>query len=280
MEYSLYADEVVFLNTLINYFLLLSSLVLGRCPIRRLWVLLGAFLSAIYALFALFPSLSFLYFLPCKLLAALLAGMIACRFQVQYLRVGFFFVLTSLLFGGLITALVYLTHSASPLFISSGLYVPASLRWAAVLSSLLYYLILRLFTFALPKRQEVILCVFSPDGRVVKFRLFPDSGSGLMDPFRNRPCPVLSLEKLRFFFTDTEYSVLSSLPPEEALPVLKGSPRRFGLLPIQTAGGQALLLTFHMEKVILDKEPISDYLLALSVKGFSPQSGYDGIIGI
>lgn len=281
MTYFIYADDTLFLNTVINYFLLLGTLLLTRLPVRRLRILLSAFLSSLYSLFALLPTYALFYILPLRFAFAFLFVFLATGFQKRAVRAGFLFIFLSLLFGGIISAMTWISHSSSFLTLSHGVYLPSTLRVAAVISALLYYVILRFFKLLLPPTEAAIRQITLQNGSSkFSLSLLVDTGSQLYDPIRNTPIPVVEKSSLRGYFTETEYQILISHSPVEALSLLSPSPHHFGLLPITTASGSILLLTFRSFLQQGEESRFSPSTIALSEGTISPREGIDGVIGI
>ena len=281
MTYFIYADDTLFLNTVINYFLLLAALLLTRLPFRRIRVLLSAFLSSLYSLFALLPAYAPLYILPLRFAFAFLFVFLATGFHKRTIRAGVLFILLSLLFGGIVSALTLLSHSSSFLTLSHGVYLPATLRTAAVISALLYYVILRFFRLLLPPTEAAIRQITLQNGSSeFPLSLLVDTGSQLYDPIRNNPIPVVEKASLRGYFSESEYQILISHSPVEALALLSQSSHRFSLLPITTASGSMLLLTFRSYLKQGKNPRFSPSTIALSEGTISPGEGIDGVIGL
>lgn len=281
MSYTIYVDDTLFLNCTINYFLLLSSQLLSGIPFRRYRILLSSLFASLYSLFALLPALSSFYIIPFRFAAALLFSFFATGFCKRALRSGVLFILLSFLFGGMVSAFTWITHSSSILTLSRGVYLPSTLRVATVISVLLYYIILRFFKHLLPlqgaKTMQITLQNEKGD---YPLSLLLDSGSRLYDVSRNTPIPVVAKESLKQYFTEEEYLIITSCLPVEAFQKLTGSPHHFGLIPIITAGGNQLLLTFRSRVRYEYGESFSPTLVAISEGSISPADGFDGVIGL
>lgn len=279
MVYSLYADETVFLNTVINYFLYLASFRLLHLPLSRFRLWSAAFLSSLYALFALLPSLAPFYIAPAKLFFALLFSLIAYGFHRRVFSLWALFIALSLLFGGAVTALSLLYHASSPIGYSGVVFVPASLRAAAAIAAGVYFLASLLFQRLLSARgREICLCEVFYGGRHVSFPLLFDTGAGVYDPANGLAVPVVSREVLRPLFTEADFLLLSSLPPTDAVMALEKSGVPFGLLPVTTAAGSALLLTFRAERLTFGGQAEKRALVAFSEREFPPDGGFSGVI--
>lgn len=280
MTYTLYADEVLLLNTVIHYFLMLSALLLARNEIRRWRILLSAVLASVYSLFALLPSLGFLYLIPMRILFLFFFSAVAAGINRRTVRTAALFLLLTLLFGGAVLSMAALTEGASPLFYARGAYVPVSLRAAAALSSLIWYLAARLFREVVPRRGGITHdAVIALRGKEARLKLLRDTGSSLRDPVHNRPTPVVDLKALSPVFSREEEQILREEPPDRAILALKGSGIAFRLFPVRTAAGEDLLLGFSADRVTLDGKVKKGLCVCLAKKGFLPAEGFDGVIG-
>ena len=279
MVYTVYADETLFLNTIINYFLFLSSLRLARLPIRRARVLLSAFLASLYALLALLPALAFFYILPFKLLFALLFSLLAAGSGRRRLLVWALFLAFSLLYGGVVTAFTLVWHASMPLHYSGTVFVPASLRTAAVFSAGIYYFVALFFKNLLPARKsEVVSYEIALNGKSVSLQLLSDTGSALFDPVSGLSVPIVSKKALEPLFSPADFLLLSALSPTEAVTALHSSGAFFGLLPVTTASESALLLTFRADRLTRGGHSIPGALVAVAETDFAPGCGFAGVI--
>ena len=281
MTYTIYVDDTLFLNTVINYFLLLASLLLSRLSFRRIRVLAAAFTASLYSFFALLPSMAPLYIWPLRFLFALLFSLLAVGSHKRTLRAGILFIFLSFLFGGMVSAMTWLTHSSSFLTLSRGVYLPGTLRSAAVISAVLYYIILRFFRLLFPPKEAAIRNVtLANQHEEFSLALLLDTGSHLYDPIRNLPIPIVEKQALKHYFTQEEYSLLSTHHPAEVVTLLSDSPHHFGLLPITTAGGNQLLLTFRTNLRMEETASFHSATVALMEANMSSDNDFDGIIGI
>ncbi len=280
MTYTLYADEVLLLNTVIHYFLMLSSLLLARAEVRRFRILLSALLASVYSLFALLPSLGAFYILPVRILFLLLFSAVAAGIRRKTLRVAALFLFLTLLFGGAVLAFASLSEGRSPLYLARGTYVPVSLRAAAVLSSLLWYLVARLFRGVVPTKAGATRdAVVTLRGKSARLKLLIDTGSALRDPHSNRLTPIVDLAALSPVFSPEEERILREEPPDRAMLALRQAGISFRLFPVRTAAGEEMLLGFSADRVTLDGREKKGAAVALARKGFLPAEGFDGIIG-
>ena len=280
MTYTIYADEVLVLNTVIHYFLLLSAMLLARVEIHRLRIFFAAAAASVYSLLALLPSLRFFYTLPMRGVFLLLFTVIAAGFSRKTLFASLLFLLLTLLFGGAVAAAVFLTEGASPLRLARGAYLPVSLRAAAAISSLLWYLTARLLREVVPaRRRSVVEAEVTLRGKSARLKLLSDTGSVLRDPLTNRMTPVVDPAALEGIFSGEEKRILREKAPDEAMLALGGSGVSFRLFPVRTAAGEDMLLAFLADKVVLGGKEKKGLAVALAKGGFLPSDGFDGVVG-
>lgn len=279
MIYSIYADETLFLNTVINYFLFLSSLRLAHMPIRRRRALAAALLASLYALGALVPSLRLCYIFPLKCLFALLFAYLAAGRSRRVFLVWALFLAFSLLFGGAVTALTLLLHAATPLSFSGMVFLPASLRAAAVLSCGIYYFVALFFRTLLPVRsREIRPCEIVLNHKSVTFPLLSDTGAGVYDPASGLAIPIVSPSAVRPLFSEADFFLITSLSPPDAVVALKRNSVSFGLLPVTTAAKSALLLTFRADAVTVGNRTARGIPVAVASGELAPDGDFSGVI--
>ena len=107
MNTVIYVDELIFLNTIINYFLILTSAFISRSDFSRLRILAGSFVGGISSMLIFLPQLHIVLSVAIK--AALSVLIVICSFRFRglrgFLRICLSFVVVNLLFAGAMLAL-------------------------------------------------------------------------------------------------------------------------------------------------------------------------------
>lgn len=282
---AVYLDELVLLNFVLDYLLLLASGRVAGEVLRRGRIALGAALGALYAGASVLPRGVFLRSPPCKLAAAV--GMVllaygACR---RLLRVGLIFLCVSAALGGGVLALELL--GGRGLVLRNGILSSALDLKVILLSAAVCYLVVTL-VFARAGRhsavdRELRPAVLRLGDRSVALTALVDTGNTLTDPATGRTVMVAEGAKLAALFPEGEAPEPGDLSdPANAL--LRFSGRnwqgRARLVPYRAVGVDCgLLLALRMDRVLVGGEDYGGILVALSPNAVSDGGGYSALIG-
>ncbi len=270
-----YLDELLFLNLLTDYLLLLSAAVLRGLPLRRRRFAAGAAAGAAYAGVCVLPG--------CRALGSppVLLGVSALMAFIAYGRRGFWrswacLLALSAAFGGAVYGCSLLAGESR----GRGGVAGVSLR-TLLLSFGVFYALLRLaLQRALPKRRramaEVTLTLL---GRSVRFTALRDTGNGLYDPVSGRHVLVAESRALESVLppglTAESADAPAFLRALEPWPELA---RRFRLVPYRAVGAvNGLLPCFRPDALLLDGER-EELLVGVSPTCFSEQGEFQAIV--
>ena len=106
---TVYIDVLFVVNLIINYVLLLASGVLSKVKRKRLRILFGAFIGALYAVLIFFPDFSVIYTTISKMLISMVIVGIAFPFYSlrSYIKTLLIFYMVSFGFGGCVLGVFY-----------------------------------------------------------------------------------------------------------------------------------------------------------------------------
>lgn len=277
---TLYLDEVLALNTLINWGLLRMALTLTgqSVPAWRTWA--AALLGGIYAMAAVVPSLSFLGSLPGLAAAFLAMAMLAFGLEDRALSSALWYLIVQLGFGGLVFAAAQLLRV--PAFLLGGrVYYPVSPRLLGMLlggGMLLSRLLLRRFLRHGPGELETLELQLGP--RRVVCAALVDTGNSLLDPLTGAAVPVVQGELAGRLLPDLPLDAAALSDPPELLRRLAGhaAETRFRLLPYRAVGAAAgLLLGLRCDRVLRNGRPAGT-LVALSPTALSDGGIYKALV--
>jgi len=255
----LYLDEVIILNLLADYVILLAAAKLsGRAASRRR-LLAGAAVGAGYGLAAaVFPALSGSI---CKVLAG--AAMTALAFgRKRILRLGLLVFGTAAAFSGAVTAL------------ASGGRITVTVAAAAFLLCLTVYPAVFRGIAAHRIKGEIVPITASLGGRRVTFPALVDTGNSLRDPVTGKPVTVVSLMAAEALFDRETYEILNCPDWLEHIPRLDG---KFTLIPFNAIGGGGLLPAVRPDSMAKGDTPCTGEFLAIARRGIDEGKGYAAI---
>lgn len=281
MTKTIYVDVLFFINFIINYLILFASAKVGAARIRRLRLLSGAAVGAIYGVLVFFPSIPFVTSFISKIAVSVL--MVICSFGVTNLmRMTFLFLAVSLAFGGVVLAASLL--GLSDFFeVRGGVYYIHISVSALLLSSVFAYILLSVVfrrSAARSDRKTSRVIIYGGDTKV-ELTALNDTGNALRDPTTNAPVVI------------SDYLTLREILPRGAIEILDETAHNmfplsldklcgfglFKLIPYKTVGVPfRLMLAYRPEQVFFDGKLIPDALIAISPEPVSDGGAYSALI--
>lgn len=273
MVQEIYADLYVLINFGMDLLCLTVTASLLHLPARRWRILLASGMGGLYSLLSLLFSPAGLLGLLFDLLAAMaLAGVAFAQRGnglLRHLRVTGAYFLSSVLLGGVMTALyAFLNRLALPLdrVQKDGLeaWIFALLGATAGLATLKGG---RLFAFSARRRYVTLTATLF--GRTVTLRALIDSGNLLQDPLSGRGVIVVDRRALRGLLPE---KLLAADTPQRLTDLLEDYElaRLIRLIPVRSATGEGLLPAVIPEQLrVTDRRTTysGDQLLAISDLG-------------
>lgn len=280
-----YIDVLAVLNLGLDFLLLVMTARLAGVFARRVRLLLGALLGALYAVLTAFPLPLLLTWFPVKLAVGFLMVLLAFGKSEALWRLYALFLAISCAFAGLTAALTFLT--GTPLGEGGVYYLDVPLRVVLGACVLAYVMAGLLFRgtakhgFVHKTTECVTLSAF---GHTESFSLLLDSGCDLTDPASGRPVLVLERQAVARLLPAELRFLLPALAmggAAEALPRIPEDHRQmFRLLPfsaIGTAGG--LLLMFKPAAAVREDGKTFETYVAISPHRIA-NGRYEGLIGV
>ena len=281
----IYVDTLFFLNTLVDYLLLLAAARLAGEPLRRWRFALGAALGGLYAVAIFLPGLGFLSHPVCRVASVVLMMLVSYGGSRRLLRQGVLFVALTFAFGGGVVAIGLM--GGTGLSLGKGVFYSALDLKVVLLSAAVCYGVLTLVFQRLARHSAT-------SGELVNIKLYlgentadltalVDTGNTLTDPVSGQPVVVAEGERLGQLFPQGKRPSLVDLRnPTGALTRLGTGEwkSRFRLLPYRSVGvDHGLLLAVRVDRMELDGQRIGPMLVALSPTSVSDGGGYKALIG-
>ncbi len=281
----IYVDTLFFLNTLVDYLLLLAAARLAGEPLRRWRFALGAALGGLYAVAIFLPGLGFLSHPVCRVASVVLMMLVSYGGSRRLLRQGVLFVALTFAFGGGVVAIGLM--GGTGLSLGKGVFYSALDLKVVLLSAAVCYGVLTLVFQRLARHSAT-------SGELVNIKLYlgentadltalVDTGNTLTDPVSGQPVVVAEGERLGQLFPQGKRPSLVDLRnPTGALTRLGTGEwkSRFRLLPYRSVGvDHGLLLAVRVDRMELDGQRIGPMLVALSPTSVSDGGGYQALIG-
>lgn len=230
---TVYADILIILNTLVNYFMLLAVKKISRSHTKRWRIALGSFVGGISSLLIFLQSLG-VFMTVLKLLSGVIMIFISFGFDSfkQFFKRIFWLFAICFLFGGVNFAIYILFDTDAVLYTNGIVYFDVNMTFLVICTVISYVIITvvtRLTDKKAPKSKEYFVTVQN-GGKSVCCNALMDTGNSLCEPFSGYP--VILAEK----------SVFNKLNGGE-------TPEKIRLIPVSTVGGEALIKAFRPDSL-------------------------------
>lgn len=241
-----YADVLVFLNLIVNYFLLLAvSKILKKCP-KTIRLVLSAFLGAISSLYIFLPPLKFFLEGLLKIIVCMVMCLTAFGFKgiKAFLKSVFLLFGVTVGYGGLMYAVWLLFSPKGMVINNSVVYFNISLLQLIVFTvlgyigfSVLFHIFSRKAITA--KRCEVTVFL---KGKSINFTAIIDTGNSIEDVFSRGE--VIICDK----------AIMQKLFGSESVEAVPHLQNRYRLLPCSTVSGTDLLEGVRCDRAVIKFE--------------------------
>lgn len=282
-----YADILICVNLIVNYFLLLATAHFCQRKVNRLRLLLAALLGALYAM-VLFVPMPPWALMVSRLGASSLILLAALKWvsMAQYLKEYVIFFVVNFVFAGLMLALWLWVAPKGMIFNNGVVYFDINALTLVVFTAVAYG-ICELFT-RLYRKQKT-------DGGLLEVRLelggnqvlltgFLDTGNTLKDAYTGYPVVICTLEAVRPVLPQNLAAIFENpLDDGSALERMAtaGIGSRFKLIPYSTVGFSGVLPAFLPDRMSFKQEgkhyEIENVYVAVSPRRLS-QGSYDVLL--
>lgn len=267
---TVYADVLITVNLIVDYFILSLSARLLKKSISLWRMLLSSFIGAISSLYIFLPTMpvlveTLLKFTVCLLMCLAAFGFL--RFK-GFLRSFMVVSAVSFLYGGLMIAVWYIFKPGGMVINNSVVYFNVSPVFLILFSLVAYILIVLMRTITEKNSIYSGECKIDviADGKRAKLTAIVDTGNSVEDMF--------SLSEIIVVDKSIVYSIFEDFPNNENLK------RRYRALPVGTVTGMALLDGYRCDKAFIEyggrnielKSPI------LAVSKSELNDGYNAIV--
>lgn len=247
---TIYADTLVFINTVLTYFLLRGTQLITRCSLCRWRILLASFIGGIYALTLLVqmhPVISFsLRVCVCIVLCLIAFGVHSIRSVIRS-------ILVFLLLNGVFAGCMLAVCCAVPMLqcrdgiVYYDIHIPFLLLSAAVIYAVLHVSV-RLFSVRGISKTDTAKVTIISDGQRVSGRGFFDTGHQLSDPFTGMPVLIARLSFVQSLIADIPMHDLCRGVADMSMK----QKTRIRLLPYSTIAGEGIIPAFRCDSIRIE----------------------------
>ncbi len=231
-----YADILIFINTLVNYFLLKTCAVLSRfnCNISRLF--LSSFIGGIFSLVIYIDNINLIINITIKIL--FMTIMILTAFRIKslkaFLKIFFSFLTVNILFGGLMLAVNFFLIPEASIYNNGIVYFDIDIFSLTITSAFCYgiFKVINLFM----QHKSPTKCIYSIrityKSKTAECKALFDSGNTLCDCFSGKPVIIAEKDFIKTIINIDEID----------------KAEKFRLVPYSTIKGNGALPSFMPDK--------------------------------
>ncbi len=265
-----YADVLVVLNIIVDYFLLRLTARLLKRNTSAWRMVFGAVLGGVSSLYIFLPQLNPLFEAAVRITFCIIISLTVFGFKSikSFMRAVFIFVAITFGYGGAMTAVWYLFKPNGMVINNSVVYFNVSPLFLIGFSVIAYFIIM--LCRGVSERNNIYskkctISVFA-DGNNTELTAIVDTGNSIEDMFSKSE--VIVADKKVF------YSLFEDFPTGEALK------KRYRVLPIDTVSGEALLDGYRCDKALVryGNKNIMLERPVLAVSKATLDDGYNAII--
>lgn len=262
-----YADVLIFLNLLVNYFLLCVSGKILNCNAKTLRIILSALLGGISSLYIFFPRLNIFTETLLKIATCSLMVLVCFGFKniKSFLKsIGVLFLVTAA-YGGIMFAFWILFCPKGMVINNSVVYFnisPLILIVCTVVGYIFFSIISPIFTQVSKFAKHCSITVFA-NGKSVRLDAIIDTGNSIEDIFSNSQIIIADRQKVNFLFE-----------------TLDNNNSRYRLLPCTTISGSDVLEGFRCDSAVIlnnNKQTVLQKPI-LAISKTKLNDGYNAII--
>jgi stage II sporulation protein GA (sporulation sigma-E factor processing peptidase) len=262
-----YADVLIFLNLIVNYFLLCACFKILKQTPKTIRVILSAILGGVSSLYIFLPKLNILLEAILKIITCALMSLICFGFKnIKSLlkNIGVLFTVTCA-YGGIMFAFWLMFNPKGMVINNSVVYFNIS-PLALIIFSVAAYIIFSIFSLIFGKiskfANKCSVTVFADD-KNIRLEAIIDTGNSIEDIFSNSQIIIADKAKVEKLFSPKDKS--SS---------------RYRILPCNTVSGSGVLEGFRCDSAVIisnnEKTVLQKPILAISKTDLA--DGYDAII--
>lgn len=268
----IYADILIILNTIIDYFLLLTVKTVLRLETKGYKIIFSAITGGISSMYIFLPNSAIVVDLFFKLLLCLIMTLIAFGYKTlkAYLRTTGFLLGITLLYGGLMTA-IYTTLKPKGMAVNNSVVYFNISPITLIIFTVIFYILISVlgYIFSIPnKTAKKCKIKLSAEESQIEFDGILDTGNSIEDIFGNSEIIIADKSVYFLLFGNRNLKTDFSLQ------------KRYRAVPCRTVTGYGCLDAVRCDKAVIKLNEktvtLEKPILAISSESFA--DGYEAII--
>lgn len=257
MQQVIYVDVLIFLNTIITFIILLSTVEISGVSPKSVRLLAGSLLGGIYSLIILAPEMNMFLVFAARI--AMSVSIISITFSVhkikKFLRCLASFVGISFVFAGIVYFFESFSSSSFLQMNNSIVYFDVSFFSLVVMCSIVFLVIRILNKRLFVKTQADLIyeleIVFNE--KTIRTNALYDSGNCVQDVYTGKPVIIVNANAIKDLFDEKTFNSLFVDFSDDGNAI---SDIRLRFLPVKSISSSTLLPAFTAQKIIISDENI------------------------
>lgn len=253
MRQVIYVDELLFINTVVNYFLLLTTCIFLKSHVNKFRILLGALTGGLFSLCALLPAINVALSVLMRVVIASVLVLITFGFRQLSFFVKHFLTLffSTMLFAGIMSAIWIIFKADSLSYINGAFYFDINI-FVLIISSVVSYFLIYIFKkFFKPNCPQAI--VYEAEVEIFDKKsvadCFLDTGNNLTESFSSFPV-IVATEN--FCKNIIPQNILQYLESKEIDKIDDENWRkRIRIINCMTVSGRGTMIAFRPDKIYI-----------------------------
>lgn len=252
MQTVVYADILIFLNTVISFIILLTTADFVKIESEKIRYITGSLTGGIFSLIIIAPQMNIFLTVISRFLICVLIVLIS--FNVRNIRILLKCISGFILITFLYSSFFYFIFSFTKhenLYFNNGYFYFDFSAISAIIITAVIFIILRIINKLLinKKKDELIFDVdIFVDDAIIKVKAFYDTGNSIKDNFTERPVILISVCEISDRLDESLVESVKSVLNNKNFSYLH---HKLRLIPVKTLGEFNMLPAFSADKAII-----------------------------
>ncbi|MBQ2758702.1 MAG: sigma-E processing peptidase SpoIIGA [Clostridia bacterium] len=263
MQQVIYVDVLIFLNTIITFIILLTTVEISGVSPKTFRLLTGSLLGGIFSLIILAPEMNVFFVFATRL--AMSVSIVSVTFNIhkvkKFLRCLALFVVISFVFAGIVYFFESFSSSSFLQMNNSMVYFDVSFLSLVIMCGIVFAVIkiLNKKLFIKTRTDMIYELEITFNEKTVSTLALYDSGNCVQDVYTGKPVIIVNAEEIRDLFDEKTFnSLFVDFSDEENTP----GDIKLRFLPVKSISSSTLLPAFTAQKIIISDENIRKEILS------------------
>jgi len=277
----IYADTLFFINTIINYLILLATAKVCAVAASRIRMAGAAALGGAFAVVSALPPFELLRNPLIMIGIGVLMIAIAFGGEPRLVRLGLVFFAVSAGAAGFTLGISLLGGGGH----LNGVLLPISFSTLIVSFAVCYAIVTIVFRRVAGNKGGIVPLIVRQGKSVLELKALVDTGNTLVDPMTGMPVIVTGVPDAKKLFPKEVRGAIEEIGRRGAVSVMeelaeRSCPLKFRLIPYSAVGvADGVLLSFKPDEITIDGEIRRGILVAISPNSVSDNGTYSALIG-